>query len=74
MPIAAARLELWLAATTAPGAVDSQVALDEVRTRLDDDLDTRGAVEVIDRAVERGEGVASAAELLGVFLVGEPQR
>jgi L-cysteine:1D-myo-inositol 2-amino-2-deoxy-alpha-D-glucopyranoside ligase len=74
MPISAARLELWLAATNAPGAVDSQAALDEVRARLDDDLDTPGAVEVIDRAVERGEGVASAAKLLGVFLVGEPQR
>jgi hypothetical protein len=24
--------------------------------------------------VERGEGVASAAKLLGIFLVGEPQR
>jgi L-cysteine:1D-myo-inositol 2-amino-2-deoxy-alpha-D-glucopyranoside ligase len=74
MPISAARLELWLAATTAPGAVDSQTALDAVRARLDDDLDTPGAVEVIDRAVERGEGVASAAKLLGIFLVGEPQR
>ena len=73
MPISAARLELWLAATTAPGAVESQTALDEVRARLDDDLDTPGAVEAIDRAVERGEGVASAAELLGIFLVGEPQ-
>lgn len=73
MPISAARLGLWLAATTAPGAVESQTALDEVRARLDDDLDTPGAVEAIDRAVERGEGVASAAELLGIFLVGEPQ-
>jgi L-cysteine:1D-myo-inositol 2-amino-2-deoxy-alpha-D-glucopyranoside ligase len=74
MPIAAARLELWLAATTAPGAIDSQTAIDEVRARLDADLDTPGAVDVIDRAVERGEGVASAAALLGIFLVGEPQR
>ncbi|CAB4709150.1 unannotated protein [freshwater metagenome] len=74
MPIAAARFERWLAATIAPGAVDSQAALDEVRVRLDDDLDTPGAVAAIDRAVERGEGVVSAAELLGVFLVGDPQR
>ena len=39
---------------------------------LDDDLDTPGAVAAIDAAVERGEGVASSAALLGVFLVGDP--
>jgi L-cysteine:1D-myo-inositol 2-amino-2-deoxy-alpha-D-glucopyranoside ligase len=74
MPAAAARLDAWLAATTAAGALDSQSALDGVRARLDDDLDTPGAVAVIDEAVGRGEGVASAAALLGVFLVGEPIR
>ena len=62
----------WLAATEAPGAVDSAVALAEVRARLDDDLDTPGAVAAVDAAVARGEGVASAAALLGVFLVGDP--
>ncbi len=72
MPQAAARLDAWLAATEAPGASDSEVALAEVRARLDDDLDTPGAVAAIDAAVARGEGVASAATLLGVFLVGEP--
>ena len=74
MPAAAARLEAWLAATTASGAVDSQTALAGVRARLDDDLDTPGAVSAIDAAVSRGEGVGSAAALLGVFLVGEPSR
>ncbi len=74
MPTAAARLERWLAATGAPGAVDSIAALDAVRDRLDDDLDTPGAVAAIDAAVARGEGVASAAALLGVFLLGEPIR
>ena len=74
MPTAAARLDAWLAATTAPGSVDSVTALDEVRARLDDDLDTPGAVAAIDAAVARGEGVASAAALLGVFLVGAPVR
>jgi L-cysteine:1D-myo-inositol 2-amino-2-deoxy-alpha-D-glucopyranoside ligase len=74
MSIASARLELWLAATTAPGASDSKDALDEVRRRLDDDLDTPGAVAAIDRSVEMGEGVASAAALLGIFLEGDPQR
>ncbi len=72
MPTAAARLDAWLAATEAPGAVDSAVALAEVRARLDDDLDTPGAVAAVDAAVARGEGVGSAAALLGVFLVGEP--
>lgn len=74
MPTAAARLDAWMAATTAPGAIDSAVALDEVRARLDDDLDTPGAVAAIDAAVSRGDGVASAAALLGVFLLGEPVR
>jgi L-cysteine:1D-myo-inositol 2-amino-2-deoxy-alpha-D-glucopyranoside ligase len=72
MPTAAARLDAWLAATEGPGAVDSATALHEVRTRLDDDLDAPGAVAAIDAAVARGEGVASASALLGVFLVGDP--
>jgi len=72
MPTADARLERWLAATQAPGVSDSAAALAEVRSRLDDDLDTPGAVAAVDAAVARGEGVASAAALLGVFLVGEP--
>jgi L-cysteine:1D-myo-inositol 2-amino-2-deoxy-alpha-D-glucopyranoside ligase len=74
MPVAAARLDRWLAATTAAGSVDSETALAEVRARLDDDLDTPGAVAAIDAAVDRGEGVAAAAALLGVFLIGEPVR
>jgi L-cysteine:1D-myo-inositol 2-amino-2-deoxy-alpha-D-glucopyranoside ligase len=72
MPAAAARLDAWTAATERAGADDSQPALAEVRARLDDDLDTPGAVAAIDAAVARGEGVASAAALLGVFLVGDP--
>ena len=71
MPTADARLERWLATVDAS---DSAVALSEVRDRLDDDLDTPGALAAVDRAVERGEGVVSAAALLGVFLVGAPQR
>lgn len=74
MPTAAARLKAWSAATLAPGAIDSVAALDTVRACLDDDLDTPGAVAAIDAAVARGEGVASAAALLGVFLVGDPIR
>ena len=72
MPAAADRLEAWLATSTIEGVADSDSALDEVRARLDDDLDTPGAVAVIDAAVARGESVVRAAALLGVFLVGEP--
>ena len=60
MPAAAARLERWIAAGPGSGA------LDEVRARLDDDLDTPGAVAAIDHAVDAGEGVSEAAMLLGV--------
>jgi L-cysteine:1D-myo-inositol 2-amino-2-deoxy-alpha-D-glucopyranoside ligase len=72
MPIAGARLDAWLAVSEAPGAVDSEAALAAVRDHLDDDLDTPGAVAAVDAAVARGDGVASAAALLGVFLVGKP--
>ena len=41
---AAERLERWAAAGAGDGA------LDEVRLALDEDLDTPGAVEAIDRA------------------------
>ena len=42
--------------------------LDEVRARLDDDLDTPGALATIDAAAARGSGVGEAAALLGVEL------
>lgn len=74
MPIAARRLETWISVTTADGALDSAAALAEVRSRLDDDLDTPGAVAAIDAAAGRREGVGSAAALLGVFLSGDPVR
>jgi L-cysteine:1D-myo-inositol 2-amino-2-deoxy-alpha-D-glucopyranoside ligase len=69
MPRAGARLDTWLAASgdsRAPGS--GGAVLEKVRARLDDDLDTPGAVVAIDAAVARGEGVTAAAELLGVFL------
>lgn len=74
MPEAGARLAEWLRVSTAPNAIDSNVALEAVRACLDNDLDTPGAVAAIDAAVATGEGVASAAALLGVFLIGEPVR
>ena len=41
-------------------------AIDQVRERLDDDLDTAGALRAIDDAVSRSEGVSETASLLGV--------
>jgi L-cysteine:1D-myo-inositol 2-amino-2-deoxy-alpha-D-glucopyranoside ligase len=37
-----------------------------VRSALDDDLDTPGAVAALDEAAAAGHGVAEAAALLGV--------
>lgn len=69
MPAAAAQLQVW-SSTSGPRhgtpEVSDGVLLDEVRARLDDDLDTPGAVEVIDDAARRGHDVSSAAALLGL--------
>ncbi|HJR25592.1 MAG TPA: cysteine--tRNA ligase [Acidimicrobiales bacterium] len=62
MPRAAQRLERWR--QVGPG----DAALDEVRAALDDDLDTPGAVAAIDAAADAGQGVGTAAALLGVTL------
>jgi L-cysteine:1D-myo-inositol 2-amino-2-deoxy-alpha-D-glucopyranoside ligase len=60
LPPAARRLESWR------GAGPGEAALDDVRAALDDDLDTRGALEAIDAAAAAGHGVSAAAALLGV--------
>jgi L-cysteine:1D-myo-inositol 2-amino-2-deoxy-alpha-D-glucopyranoside ligase len=58
------RLERWrTAADGAPGDV-----IDEVRERLDDDLDSPAAVAAVDAAAARGESTRPAADLLGVAL------
>ncbi|MEY2449237.1 MAG: L-cysteine:1D-myo-inositol 2-amino-2-deoxy-alpha-D-glucopyranoside ligase [Acidimicrobiaceae bacterium] len=62
MPRAAERLERWRAAGEGDGALEA------VRAALDDDLDTPTAVDAIDRAAAAGEGVSTAAALLGVEL------
>jgi L-cysteine:1D-myo-inositol 2-amino-2-deoxy-alpha-D-glucopyranoside ligase len=62
MPEAAERLAAWRAAGEGDGA------LDDVRSCLDADLDTPGAVAAVDRAAKDGRGVSSAAALLGVAL------
>lgn len=58
---AAQRLDTWLAAGT------GDAGLDAVRERLDDDLDTPGAIAVIDAEAAAGRGVSSAAALLGIW-------
>jgi L-cysteine:1D-myo-inositol 2-amino-2-deoxy-alpha-D-glucopyranoside ligase len=59
---AAQRLDRWSAA----GRGDA--GLDAVRARLDDDLDTPGALALLDEEVAAGRGVSEAAALLGVRL------
>ncbi len=64
MPRNAARLESWSA-----NARPNEALLGAVRARLDDDLDTPGAIAAIDAAAGAGSGVLEAAALLGVDLV-----
>ncbi len=59
---AARRLESWRSAGPGDGA------LTQVRERLDDDLDTPGALDAIDRAAMNRLPVSDAAALLGVML------
>ena len=66
MPDALSRLSVW--SESHGGRVDVGV-IDDVRHRLDDDLDTPGALAVIDRAASNGFDVMDAARLLGVELV-----
>jgi L-cysteine:1D-myo-inositol 2-amino-2-deoxy-alpha-D-glucopyranoside ligase len=70
MPTAADRLARWQAAAAdadPDGDSGGRVAR-EVRSALDDDLQTPAAIEAIDAAALRGEPVAGAAALLGVHL------
>jgi L-cysteine:1D-myo-inositol 2-amino-2-deoxy-alpha-D-glucopyranoside ligase len=64
MPRNAERLVRWR------NGVDGAATdlLDEVRDRLDDDLDTAGALSAIDAAASRGAGTRASAALLGVEL------
>ena len=58
----AERLERWRAAGAGSGGVD------EVRRRLDDDLDAPGALAVLDEVAAGGTGMSQGAALLGVTL------
>ena len=56
------RLDRWRAAGR------GEAALELVRARLDDDLDTPGAIGAIDEEAGAGRGISEAALLLGVAL------
>jgi L-cysteine:1D-myo-inositol 2-amino-2-deoxy-alpha-D-glucopyranoside ligase len=49
LPAAEKRLDLWRRATSADRAPDALPVLDEMRSRLADDLDTEGAIRAVDR-------------------------
>ncbi|HYN34957.1 MAG TPA: cysteine--tRNA ligase [Ilumatobacteraceae bacterium] len=63
MPRNQARLDAWN-----ERAGSNPELLDEVRRRLDNDLDTPGALAAIDDAARSGAGVGEAAALLGIDL------
>lgn len=62
MPTAQRRLDAWSQGRRAGG----DAVLTQVRERLDDDLDTPGALRVIDQAAAEGVDVSAAAALLGI--------
>jgi L-cysteine:1D-myo-inositol 2-amino-2-deoxy-alpha-D-glucopyranoside ligase len=65
LTMAARRLEQWRSRHDGRGG---DAALSAARERLDDDLDTPGALAVLDRVAETGESLGAAAALLGVTL------
>lgn len=67
LPAAGKRLEIW-EKSSAAGRSRDEALLADVRSRLDDDLDTPGAISVIDEAAARGDSVRHAASLLGIEL------
>lgn len=64
MPRNQRRLDAWRAAAD---GTEGDV-IDEVRRRLDDDLDSPAAIAAVDAAAARGESTTAAASLLGVDL------
>ena len=64
MPRNHSRLVSWLSSVGG----SSCGVLEDVRERLDDDLDTPGAIAAIDAAASAGHDVSAAAALLGVRL------
>ena len=65
MPRSEGRLTSWAASVGG----SSSVLLDQVRNCLDNDLDTPGALALIDEAASSGIDVSGSAALLGVELL-----
>jgi len=68
LPEAAERLALWRSAPPRDSEDAMDLALAGVRARLDDDLDTPGALRVLDECAARGRTVSRGAALLGITL------
>jgi hypothetical protein len=64
MPAAATRLALWRSASGGDGSA----GLEAARAALAEDLDTPGALAVLDAEATAGRSVAAGAALLGVVL------
>ena len=71
MPRNSDRLSAWRAASGPGSATAGQALLEDVRSALDDDLDTPAALAAIDGAARSGVDVGPAAALLGVDLAPE---
>jgi len=65
LAVAAERLERW---RRAPRFPERESGLEEVRDRLDDDLDAPGALAALDARARAGESVTRGSALLGVPL------
>ncbi|MFI5035815.1 MAG: cysteine--tRNA ligase [Acidimicrobiales bacterium] len=66
--LAQSRLATWRTTLTTSGAGRGSGVLEDVRGALDDDLDTPGALRVLDDAALAGCNVAPGAALLGINL------
>ena len=63
-----ARLSKWKSAALVGNSHGDIGLLTEVRSSLDDDLDTPTAVALVDAAVSKGIAVGDSARLLGVVI------
>jgi L-cysteine:1D-myo-inositol 2-amino-2-deoxy-alpha-D-glucopyranoside ligase len=62
------RLSKWKSAAQVGNSHGDEGLLDEVRSALDNDLDTPTAVALVDVAASKGLAVGDSARLLGVVI------